>query len=154
MNDPKPQTAGQVAASVHRFVRPVITHENMEWCRRRQWSRNKQRLRTLCLNALTLGLGENLWYGDRLDRKVDVVPSIGRLRNPDIDSNNTVSAGSGTNEVSNPRDEIQGRKLVKRWILLGYQVTIECLHKASQCESNAEVSHSRPTVSVDDTQNL
>ena len=49
----------------------VAPEQIKEW-RRRQWARNVARLKRYILNILTLGLGENLWYGDILYQDLNV----------------------------------------------------------------------------------
>ena len=104
-----------------------ITEENLRMCQRKQWERNKMRLIVSIGNLLTLGLGENLWYGDRLDRKVNTVPSSRLLRKDDINIENAVSASSLADQVSDARDEIKRQNPAKIWAFGRYKVTIERL---------------------------
>jgi hypothetical protein len=102
-----------------------MTEDQLDFWRRRQMARNKARLRLFVGNLLTLGLGENLWYGDRLDRKVDIVLPVGDLGHDHVNVSHAISAVSNANQIADSRDKIEVGKTVKRWVIGRHQITIK-----------------------------
>lgn len=103
----KPQGTPRIGSSAVSGCGPRITDENLRRCQRRQWERNKQRLWCVIGNILTLGLGENLWYGDRLDRKVNTVTASRLLGKRDVNISDSVSSSLVPDQIADTRNVIK-----------------------------------------------
>jgi hypothetical protein len=125
---------------------PYFIHdeENLRENRERQWARNKQRLITLIGNILTLGLGENLWYGDRIYRKVNRVSLPILRRKDDVNIPNSPHSPLHAQQVSNAGNEVKRLGHAYVWVFLGYKLTLErlCFHNHVAQEPNVpKLSH-------------
>ena len=139
---------GRPPGSLQRTVRPRTTDEQIRHRRRWQWRRNVNRLKVCVLNVLTLGLGENLWYGDVLYEDLNPPLAVRCARFVRVNLNHLKVAAAarwgGGDQVANAGNEGQsggnrGVRLADR-----YQEDVVEVHR---CVSgpNDPSSATRPT---------
>lgn len=110
-----------------------FSREHSDWWLRHHWGHNVWRLKRCVLNALTLGLGENIWYGDCPHKHLDksllaVLLALWRVNRNDLKPAVAVKV-AGAQIVSGARNESETHRYRRVWLFGYHKFEIVVSHK-------------------------
>ena len=139
------------ASSLQRMVRPLRRDDkegHADWHVRQCWRQNVQRLKRRVLNVLTLGLGENIWYGDCPHMHLDKSLLVVLLRLMRVNRNDLVTAPpvemAGADKIAGTRNKAKDNRNVFVRIFGLNKADVVVGHKCVE-RPNDPSSATRPT---------